>query len=81
MPPAEPTPPGNNFPAGNCREGTLETLEVIKGELISETGGVWEEEDKVGVETISQEHPLQAGTLLSPVSSFWIFFGYPFRPK
>ena len=42
---------------------------------------VWDEEEEVRAEPIFQVHPFQAGTLLSPASSFWIFFGYPFRPK
>ena len=42
---------------------------------------VWKEKEEVKVEPISQKHPFQAGTLLSPASSFWIFFVYPFHPK
>ena len=42
---------------------------------------VWEEEEEVGAESISQVHPFQVGSLLSPASFFWISFGYPSRPK
>ena len=46
-----------------------------------EEGEVWEEEEEARVEPISQGHPFQAGTLLSPVNSFWISFGYPSCPR
>ena len=42
---------------------------------------VWEEEEEAGVEPISQVHPFQAGTLLSPANFFWISFGYPSCPR
>ena len=42
---------------------------------------VWEEEEEVGVEPVSQVHPFQAGNLLSPTSFFWISFRYPSRLK
>ena len=40
----------------------------------------WEEEE-VKAKLTSQGHPFQAGTQSGPASSFWISFGYPFRPK
>ena len=40
-----------------------------------------EEGDEVRAELISQVHPLQAGTLLSPASFYWISFGYPSHLK
>ena len=40
-----------------------------------------EEEEEVKAKLTSQGHPFQAGTQSGPASSFWISFGYPFRPK
>ena len=42
---------------------------------------VWEEEKEVGAKSISQVHPFQVRTLLSPSSFFWISFGYPYHLK